>query len=55
MVEIEEKLMNNHQRYVECNEKTVAGHLTFRKANSVCKINVKASKSMQALKKESTQ
>ncbi|MEA4957445.1 hypothetical protein SDC9_08555 [bioreactor metagenome] len=52
MIEVEEKLGKNHARYVERNEKTVAKHLEFRQKNSLKKINVKASKNMQALKRE---
>ncbi|MDR0911770.1 MAG: hypothetical protein LBM96_04105 [Methanobrevibacter sp.] len=52
MVEIEERLGKNHMRYVLKNEKTVAKHLNFRKNNSLKRINVKACKDMQALKKE---
>ncbi|KZX11253.1 hypothetical protein [Methanobrevibacter filiformis] len=52
MVEIEERIGKNHIRYAERNEKTVAKFLEFRKNNALKKINVKASKNMQALKKE---
>lgn len=52
MIVVEEKLGKNHERYVEKNEKTVAKHLEFRQKNSLKKINIRASKNMQTLKKK---